>query len=42
MANTYSQLYVQMVFAVKNRQSLILGENKDKIEKYKIIFKSVY
>ena len=34
MANTFSQLYVQMVFAVKNRQSLILGENKDKIEKY--------
>ena len=34
MANTFTQLYVQMVFAVKNRQSLILGENKDKIEKY--------
>ena len=34
MANSFSQLYVQMVFAVKNRQSLILGENKDKIEKY--------
>ena len=34
MANTYTQLYVQMVFAVKHRQSLILPENKDKIEKY--------
>jgi len=34
MANTFTQLYVQMVFAVKNRQALILGENKDKIEKY--------
>jgi REP element-mobilizing transposase RayT len=34
MANSFSQLYVQMVFDVKNRQSLILGENKDKIEKY--------
>ena len=34
MANSFSQLYVQMVFAVKNRQTLILGENKDKIEKY--------
>jgi REP element-mobilizing transposase RayT len=34
MANTFTQLYVQMVFAVKNRQSLILDENKDKIEKY--------
>ncbi|MCL2289876.1 MAG: IS200/IS605 family transposase [Bacteroidetes bacterium] len=33
MANTYSQLYVQMVFAVKNRKSLILSENKDKVEK---------
>jgi len=34
MANSFTQLYVQMVFAVKNRQSLILAENKDKIEKY--------
>jgi REP element-mobilizing transposase RayT len=34
MANSFTQLYVQMVFAVKNRQSLILPENKDKIEKY--------
>jgi len=31
---TFTQLYVQTVFAVKNRQSLILAENKDKIEKY--------
>jgi len=34
MANSFTQLYVQMVFAVKNRQSLIFDENKDKIEKY--------
>jgi len=34
MANSFTQLYVQMVFAVKNRQSLIFGENKDRIEKY--------
>ena len=34
MANSYTQLYVQMVFAVKNRQSLIFPEVKDRIEKY--------
>jgi REP element-mobilizing transposase RayT len=34
MANSFSQLYVQMVFAVKNRQSLISPERKDQIEKY--------
>jgi Transposase and inactivated derivatives len=34
MANSYTQLYVQIVFAVKNRQSLIIPEAKDKIEKY--------
>jgi REP element-mobilizing transposase RayT len=34
MANSFSQLYVQMVFAVKNRQSLILPDRKDLIEKY--------
>ena len=34
MANSFTQLYVQMVFAVKNRQSLILPENRVKIEKY--------
>ena len=34
MANSFTQLYVQMIFAVKNRQSLILDENKDRIEKY--------
>jgi REP element-mobilizing transposase RayT len=34
MANSYTQLYVQTIFAVKNRQSLIIPEVKDKIEKY--------
>jgi len=34
MANSYTQLYVQMVFAVKYRQSLIVPEVKDRIEKY--------
>ena len=34
MANSFTQLYVQMVFAVKNRQSLILQENRERIEKY--------
>jgi REP element-mobilizing transposase RayT len=34
MANSFTQLYIQMVFAVKHRQSLIFGENKEKIEKY--------
>ncbi|MDR1938917.1 MAG: IS200/IS605 family transposase [Tannerellaceae bacterium] len=34
MANTYSQLYVQMIFAVKYRHSLISSENKSRIEQY--------
>ena len=34
MANTYSQLYVQIVFAVKGRQNLISKKWKDEIYKY--------
>ncbi len=34
MANTYTQLYIQLVFSVKNRQSLIHNEIHSKIEKY--------
>ena len=34
MANSFSQLYVQMVFAVKNRQAFILPESREKVEKY--------
>ena len=34
MANTYSQLYIQIIFAVKNRDALIKECNRDEIEKY--------
>jgi len=34
MANTYSQLYIQIVFAVKGRQNLISPNKKDEIYKY--------
>ena len=34
MPNTYSQMYVQLVFAVKYRQSLISSEHRVEIEKY--------
>ena len=34
MANTFSQIYLQFVFAVKNRQSMIAKENKEELHKY--------
>ena len=34
MANTFSQIYLQFVFAVKNRQSFIAKENKEELHKY--------
>ena len=34
MANTYSQIHIQAVFAVQNRQSLISDEFKDDLYKY--------
>lgn len=34
MANTYTQLYIHLVFAVKNRDSLIKKEWKNELEKY--------
>jgi len=35
MAGTYSQMHIQLVFAVKNHQSaFIKKEHKDEIEKY--------
>ena len=34
MANTFSQIYLQFVFAVKHRQSLIRKENKEELHKY--------
>ena len=34
MANTYSQIFVQFIFAVKGRERLIREEKRDKLEKY--------
>lgn len=34
MANTFTQIYVQVVFAVEWRQSLITPEHKEEIQKY--------
>jgi putative transposase len=34
MANTFSQIYIQTVFAVSSRQSLIKPESKDELYKY--------
>jgi len=34
MPNTYSQLYVQIVFAVKRRQNLISKNNREELHKY--------
>lgn len=34
MANTYTQLYVHIIFAVKGRQNLVFKENKEELKKY--------
>jgi REP element-mobilizing transposase RayT len=34
LAGTFTQLYIQIVFAVKGRQNLISGEWKDELHKY--------
>ena len=34
MANTYTQLYIQIVFAVKGRQNLVSEKWRDRLEKY--------
>ena len=34
MANTYSQIYIQIVFAVEGRQNLIATEHNDELQKY--------
>ena len=34
MANTYSQIYIQVVFAVSARQYLIKNEHKEELHKY--------
>lgn len=34
MANTFSQIYLQFVFAVRGRQSLIAKHHKEELHKY--------
>src|ERR1700756_449412 len=34
MANTYSQIYIQIVFAPEGRQNLIKKEHKEELHKY--------
>ncbi len=34
MANTYSQIYIQIVFAVEGRQNLIEKQNREELHKY--------
>jgi len=34
MANTLSQIYLQFVFAIQNRQCLIAKEHKEELHKY--------
>jgi putative transposase len=34
MANTYTQIYIQIVFAVQGRQNLICSERKEELQKY--------
>jgi len=34
MANTYTQIYIHLVFSPKNRESIIKKEWKDELEKY--------
>ena len=34
MANTYTQIYIHVVFAVEGRQNLIAPEHNDELQKY--------
>lgn len=34
MANTYTQIYIHVVFAVEGRQNLIMPERNDELQKY--------
>ena len=34
MANTYTQIYIHIVFAVQGRQNLIRREHNDELQKY--------
>jgi putative transposase len=42
MANTYTQIYIHVVFAVEGRQNLIKPEYNDELQKYisGIVFRS--
>ena len=34
MANTYTQIYLHVVFAVEGRQNLVPAEHNDELQKY--------
>ena len=34
MANTYSQIYIQFIFAVKGRESQILESHRERLQQY--------
>jgi putative transposase len=34
MANTYTQIYIQVIFAVEGRQSLLYPDHNDELQKY--------
>ena len=34
MANTYTQIYIHVIFAVESRQSLIMPEHNDDLPEY--------
>src|SRR5688500_17254107 len=34
MANTYTQIYIQTVFAVEGRQNLVSSDRKEELQKY--------
>ena len=34
MANTYSQIYIQFIFAVKSRESQILESHRERLQQY--------
>ena len=34
MPNTYSQIYIQIIFAVQGRQNLIASKNREELHKY--------
>lgn len=34
MANTYSQIYIQFIFAVKGRESQILESHRERLQRY--------